>query len=175
MGTTPSIEVRLRPLRLEDEEPARHSHEELAAEGFDFLLRFDPEGSWASFVARLAANRRGDDLPIGWVPTTFLVATVGDEVVGRVSIRHQLNELLRLEGGHIGYGVRPAWRRRGIATEMLRQGLVVLRSLGIDEVLVTCDDDNVGSATVIERCGGVLDSVVDVGDAGVGVRRYWIR
>ena len=62
------------------------------------------------------------------------------------------------EGGHIGYAVRPAHRRRGYATEILRQSLIVARAVGVDGVLVTCDDDNVGSAAVIERCGGVLES-----------------
>jgi predicted acetyltransferase len=38
---------------------------------------------------------------------------------------------------------------------------------------VTCDDDNVGSATVIERCGGVLDSKGEASD-GTPIRRYWI-
>jgi predicted acetyltransferase len=75
--------------------------------------------------------------------------------------------------GHIGYGVLAEHRRRGYATEMLRQSLVVARAVGVDRVLVTCDHDNVGSATVIERCGGVLHSVIDCED-GVPKRRYWI-
>lgn len=49
----------------------------------------------------------------------------------------------------------------------------IARENGVDRVLVTCDDDNTGSATVIERCGGLLDSVVD-GAEGDRVRRYWI-
>jgi predicted acetyltransferase len=42
-----------------------------------------------------------------------------------------------------------------------------------------CDDDNVASAKVIERCGGVLESVIDDGEGdgeGEGrLRRYWIH
>ena len=79
-------------------------------------------------------------------------------------------------GGHIGYGVRPAWRRRGYATEILRQSLVILRSYGVEHVLVTCDDANLGSAAVIEACGGVLERIVpgEESDDGVPFRRYWI-
>jgi predicted acetyltransferase len=44
---------------------------------------------------------------------------------------------------------------------------------GVERVLVTCDDDNVGSATVIERCGGVL-AEVGIGRDGQALRRYWI-
>jgi len=56
----------------------------------------------------------------------------------------------------------------------LQQSLVIGRALAVADVLVTCDDDNVGSAAVIERCGGALDSVV-TSRAGNSMRRYWIR
>jgi predicted acetyltransferase len=60
-------------------------------------------------------------------------------------------------GGHIGYDVRPSARRRGHATEMLRQALAVANSLGIDPALITCDVGNVGSRTVIERNAGLFE------------------
>jgi predicted acetyltransferase len=41
-------------------------------------------------------------------------------------------------------------------------------------VLVTCDDDNVGSIAVIEACGGQLDSVIQAASPPRQVRRYWI-
>jgi len=94
-------------------------------------------------------------------------------VVGRVSVRHRLTDSLARVGGHIGYGVRPAYRRRRYATALLRAGLALAREHGIDPALVTCDDDNLGSATVIERCGGVLENVMDVAD-GSPKRRYWV-
>ncbi len=108
--------------------------------------------------------------------STWLVAEVDGEIVGRTSIRHELNAYLAFHGGHIGYGVRPAFRRRGHATEILRQSLVIARSYGVDRALVTCDDDNIGSAAVIEACGGVLERVVPAveSDDGVAFRRYWI-
>ena len=88
---------------------------------------------------------------------TFLLAEVAQTVVGRVSVRHHLNDELIVEGGHIGYCVLAPYRRRGYATEMLRQGLVVARAAGVDRVLITCNQDNVASARVIARCGGQPD------------------
>lgn len=99
---------------------------------------------------------------------TYLLAFVDGELVGRTSIRHTLNDFLLNVGGHIGYGVRPAHRRRGHATEILLQSLAITQRLGIKANLVTCDDQNVGSRTVIEQAGGVLEDVRD------GMRRYWI-
>ena len=70
--------------------------------------------------------------------------------------------------------VLPRHRRRGHATEILRQSLVIARATGVDRVLVTCNDGNIGSAAVIEACGGRLDSVVRTGPGASPIRRYWI-
>lgn len=166
--------LRLRPLRLEDEQAARAAHAALAAE-YTFLLDHDPDEPWAAFVERDARQRRGVDLLPGRVPAAFLVAWSGGQIVGRASIRLELNEYLATAGGHIGYAVLPAHRRRGHATEILRQSLIVARAAGIEDVLVTCAVDNIGSRTVIERGGGEFDSIVHDPKEGVEKRRYWIR
>ena len=165
--------LRLRPLLPGDEAAFLAAHGAMAHEDFMFGLGYRPEQPWLDYLAQLERQRCGIDLPLALVPATFLVAEVDRELVGRSSIRHELNDFLRREGGHIGYGVLAEHRRRGYATEMLRQSLVVARAVGVVRVLVTCDHDNVGSATVIERCGGVLHSVIDCED-GIAKRHYWI-
>jgi predicted acetyltransferase len=167
-------ELRLRPLRTDDEAEALRAHEELLADDFELLLGWSPERTWADLLEQYERERLGLDLPEGRVPAAFLVAEVDGALVGRTSIRFALNDWLAAYGGHVGYGVRPAHRRRGYATEMLRQSLVIARAGGVDRVLVTCDDDNRGSAATIERCGGVLEDVVEEPGAGVRKRRYWI-
>ena len=97
------------------------------------------------------------------------------EVVGFLSFRHDLNEWLREAGGHIGYSVRESRRRRGYASAALRLGLERAREIGLDRVLVTCDDDNVGSYRTIEGADGVLQDVSDQSARGHAMlRRYWI-
>jgi predicted acetyltransferase len=114
------------------------------------------------------------------VPASFLLAVLddgagGEHVVGRVSVRHRLNDSLLHVGGHIGYAVRPAFRGRGYATRMLRLSLEVLRDLGVDRALVTCDEGNGASARTIEKCGGVLEDVRPGGAGRPRKRRYWIE
>lgn len=170
------MDLRLRPLRLEDQAAFVAGHAAMQAEGFLFGLGYEPGMPFEKYLAHRAAQRAGRDLPDGFVASTFLVADVDGQIVGRTSIRHEIsNEFLAREGGHIGYGVLPEHRRRGYATEILRQSLVIVRSLGVERVLVTCDDDNIGSATVIERCGGVFESLTENSErADVPKRRYWI-
>ena len=161
----------LRTPTLADEEQVRAAQEELEADNFQFAF-LQPDESWNDYVTRTEQYRRRP-LPQPWVPATMFLADVDGIIVGRVHVRHELNDQLLAVGGHIGYGVRPGFRRRGYATEMLRRALEFCRDeLGLERVLVTCDDDNVGSAKVIETAGGILENIVT--DRGIQKRRYWI-
>jgi predicted acetyltransferase len=105
----------------------------------------------------------------------MLYGFVGENIVGRVSIRHSLNDYLKERGGHIGYSVAGRYRGNGYGTEMMRQTLPFCKNLGIDALLVTCADENVPSWKIIESVGGTLqDKVWDDEDKEM-IRRYWIR
>lgn len=114
------------------------------------------------------------DDSFGLVPdsTFFCLDKERDIFAGAVNIRHYLTEALLLNGGHIGDGVRPSERRKGIATRMIRLALDECRRLGIKRVLMVCDKDNIGSARSIQNNGGILENEVTV--HGVTEQRYWI-
>jgi len=122
----------------------------------------------ATGFAAMCARRRLEktDPPEGFVPATMLWAVDGDRWLGRVSVRHELNEHLIRFGGHVGYVVRPSARRRGIATTLLRVGLGMLNEIGVGEALILCAEDNEGSRRVIETVGGELEKIVE------GLRHY---
>ena len=104
--------------------------------------------------------------------TWFLVGEDG-ALLGALDLRHELNEKLLRDGGHIGYGVRPSERGKRLAPCLLALGLEKARQRGLERVLVCCDEDNPASARTIEDCGGVLENTVPQEDGGA-VRRYWI-
>ena len=130
----------------------------------------------ATSVAKAELHGRpGAELPEGIVPCDYFWITDGDEVVGFIAFRRELNDWLRQYGGHIGYSVRPSRRREGIVTEALRQVLEIARAGGHTRVMLTCDDDNPGSYRTIEGAGGELQDVIDVPEAEQPrLRRYWI-
>jgi predicted acetyltransferase len=132
----------------------------------------DSPTGFAAWVERLAAQSdpaiAGGD---GRVHCTYRWITEDDRVLGAIALRHELNDRLMLTG-HIGYGIRPSARRRGLAAWALGRMLGEARGLGLDRVLVVCEAGNAASAKTIERCGGVLEDTRDTGHGPV--RRYWV-
>lgn len=165
------MSLTLRPPTVADEPALRRMHEQLAEEGFQFLLA---DGPWPHVLAQIEWESRGVGLTEGRVPADFLVAEVDGQPVGRVSIRHRLNDFLLQEGGHIGYAVAPEFRRRGYGTQIVREAVRRLAALGVDRVLITCDDGNHASAGTIEKAGGVLEDIRPTASGGPPKRRYWI-
>jgi predicted acetyltransferase len=131
--------------------------------------RWEAPEVFATYVAYLRAQAEEDaPRPEGWVPGTTWWWVEGPEYLGRISLRHRLNEQLRNLGGHIGYDVRPSARRQGHATAMLAAVLPFALAMGIDPALVTCNVDNVASRRVIEANGGVLENELR------GKLRFWV-
>ena len=169
------MDLVLRLPRLSEEAEFLRAHRATSPTVPNFLHYYDEGMPFRRYLEVLEERERGEDLPADHVPSTFLFAFAGARIVGRVSIRHALNPYLERVGGHIGYVVVPEFRQQGHATAILRQALQIAgRTLGLSRVLVTCDDDNVGSIRTIEKNGGVLESIVAGSDGDGPKRRYWI-
>ena len=127
---------------------------------------------FAAVVDHLKRSETQVETP-GYVTCTFRWIVQDRDYLGSIALRHELNEYLAFRGGHVGYGVRPSARGRGLAAWALGNMLPVAHEHGLDRVLITCDDDNVASYRTIEKNGGVLESV-RVDETGQPFRRYWI-
>lgn len=127
---------------------------------FDTMLRFLAESDTV--------------VPDGKVPhSTYWLVTGTGRVVGAANLRHRLNDRLLRLGGHIGYGIRPSDRRRGYATALLALTLEKARSLGLQRVLLCCDQGNVASERTIRKNGGIPDES-HVEEDGTTVLRFWL-
>ena len=169
------MDLVLRVPRQSEEAEFLRAHRATSPSVPNFLHYYEEGMPFRRYLEVLAEQERGEHLQADMVPATFLFAFAGPRIVGRVSIRHALNPYLERFGGHIGYAVVPAYRRQGYATAILRQALQIARQkLGLTRVLVTCDDDNVGSIKTIEKNGGILESIVAGPEVDKPKRRYWI-
>jgi predicted acetyltransferase len=169
-------DLTLRLPRHHEEEEFLLAHRATSPEVPNFLHYYREGMSFSRYLDVLAEQARGINLPPNHVSSTFRFAFVATRIVGRVSIRHSLNAFLERVAGHIGYVVVPEFRRRGYATTILRLSVQIAREkFGIKRILVTCDDDNIGSIRTIEKNGGILENVVSGPDLDKPTRRYWIE
>lgn len=104
--------------------------------------------------------------------TFFCLDTERNIFVGAVNIRHYLNAKLLINVGHIGDGVRPTERRKGMATKMIGLALEECKKIGLKKILMVCDKSNVGSAKSIKNNGGKLENEIKVNN--FIQQRYWI-
>lgn len=117
-------------------------------------------------------------LPANYVPSYEFFAVDDDKFIGLISIRTRLTENLIRYGGHIGYGINPKYWKMGYGTQVLKLALDKYNDLiEEDKILITCDDDNVGSYKIIEANRGILENKVENENNGeyILTRRYWIK
>jgi predicted acetyltransferase len=133
----------------------------------DFIYNRFPE-----YVREL--RKREHEAPPHFVRGLTYWAVRGDEVLGRIGLRLELNDFLTHFGGHVGYIVRPSARGQGVATAMLRLVLMTPEAQLIGALLLTCDEDNPASERVIRANGGVFESTVFPPGNSIGKKRFWI-
>ncbi|MDP6637096.1 MAG: GNAT family N-acetyltransferase [Phycisphaerae bacterium] len=140
-----------------------------------WVLGFNAD-EFPALIARLHEASEGRGIPKTFVPhTTFWTIDASGQIIGVANIRHELNENLLLEGGHIGYSIRPSLRGRGLATRQLALAVAEAGRRGIQRVLVVCERDNSASARVIAKNGGRLAGEVTSEETGKMMQRYWIE
>lgn len=132
------------------------------------------ETNFEAFVEQERGHAMGEFQPEGYVPQSEFWLVDGEEYIGHIGIRHQLNEHLKTIGGHIGYMIRPSKRGLGYGNKILELALPKAKELGIDRVLLTCDETNIASRKVIEKNGGTLENQIPNPETGVDKLRYWI-
>ena len=108
-------------------------------------------------IVQMIAFAKGENLPEGYVPETFLFLWNDDEIVGQFRIRHYLCESLRTGAGHIGYFVKKEFRGQGYGTEGLKQALQAAKNIiPEDEIYLRVNKDNPASLKVMIHNGGYI-------------------
>ncbi len=141
-------------------------------DGCGSLRRMTPE----QWLCKIEALSKKDTCPKDKVVSTQFVClrSADQKIVGMLQVRHYFNEYLEQYAGHIGYSVRPTERQKGYATWMLRRCLPYCAALGLEKVLVCCEDSNTGSRKVILNNRGVYDGTVFEPEEKIFLERYWV-
>lgn len=135
------------------------------------------ELDYENWLINIKKESDGIELEKGRVPSTvYFLMNEDERILAHVSIRHSIdNDFLRLYGGHIGYGVRPSERRKGYATIMLHLALIKCNELGINDVMISCKESNIGSAKTIENNLGIQKELIYIEDEQTNFKKYWIN
>ena len=128
------------------------------------------------FINKCKDYESEETLPEGRVIATqfLLIRRCDNRLVGMLQVRHYFNDYLKKYGGHIGYSIRPSERRNGYAKQLLKMALPFCREIGLDKVLITCIDGNIGSEKTILANGGVYEYTIHEPNEKVDLKRFWI-
>lgn len=140
------------------------TNNELRMQGSGSLDKCDDLNEWLKSISEIEKG-----LNPKLVPTTYYLILSDNEVVGTISMRHYLTKDLEEFGGHIGYSIKPSSRRKGYATIALRLILELYKDK-YEEILIMCEDDNIGSNKTILSNGGILINKVE--KFGLKINRY---
>ena len=163
----------------EDDLPAiRAFRDEFAGQldwlhGAQGLSRTEDPAQWLRYLA-LCEDERTVPEGVHQYFQFVYVRQADGKIVGMIGVRPKPIGPMETWGGHVGYCVAPSERHKGYASQMLRGVLPHCKALGLDRVLLTAGDENVGSVKTILSGGGVLEGYVMTPRHPMPVGRYWI-
>lgn len=144
----PTLDLKEKALNYRQE---HFDNNEMIINGSELLDKTDCYEDWLKSVTD---NTSQDTVNPNWVVTdTFFAMDDMGTIVGIIDLRHTLNDFLK-DFGNSGYSVRPSERRKGYATEMLRQLVAIAKEAGLQELHLSVERNNEPSIKTILRNGG---------------------
>ena len=134
------------------------------------------EENFDIYLQLIADAEKGLNLPTGFVPySTYWLVENDKRILGFCNLRHYLNAALQIEGGHIGYTIRPSERRKNYGTIQLNLLLGECKNKSFNNVMITCDFDNLASQKIIKKNGGKKTGEAISPRSLKKVFHYWIN
>jgi predicted acetyltransferase len=139
-----------------------------------FALFYQPKMKFEAYLELLQDFENGSRIPEGSVATSIFYAFLDGKIVGRLSLRHSLNERGLNADGHMGLAIHPDYQKRGLGGQIIRASFMFARQLKIPKLLMTVDEDNIASKKLIEKLGAVYENTYTGPLAKKPVLRYWL-
>ena len=106
---------------------------------------------WKNHIFEDYENKeRGVNLPQGFVPSITYWVVEGEEYIGTINIRPNLSEHLKEYGGHVGFMIRQRYRQQGYGKKLGEIILSQMNRMGINEILMTCEETNIASKKILD-------------------------
>ena len=148
----PTIELKTKALDYRQE---HFNNNELIINGSEL---FDKINSYEEWLEKVNNNSKIETVDPNWVltDTFFAIREEDNKIIGIIDLRHTLNEFLK-DFGNSGYSVRPSERKKGYATEILRLLLKYAKEIGLKELHLSVERDNIPSIKIIVKNGGKIE------------------
>ena len=106
-------------------------------------------------------EEQSDNSKVHFIPFWLLN---NDKVIGLAILKTNIetDEIWKEYGGNISYVITPSNRNKGYGTKCLHLALQKCMELGLENILITCDINNIASKKIIEsNCGVLKDCITD--------------
>lgn len=141
---------------------------------FEGLINISKIINYDTFLESLEKNKHQELIKPEYSPQTTYGVFDDENLIGGFNLRHTLKGDLINYGGNIGFLIRPSERKKGYGVTMLSLALEKAREIGLDKVLISCRNDNIGSAKIIEKNGVIYDSNYYDEKLKKMYKRYWV-
>lgn len=133
----------------------RQEHFDFGEDTINGSELFDQIPSYELWLEKVMANSKETTVDPDWVltDTFFAVRPLDQRLIGIVDLRYQLKGFLK-DFGNCGYSVRPTERRKGYASEILRQICMIARKYGLETLQLSVEKENEASIKTILKNGG---------------------
>ena len=134
---------------------------------------FATKENFDSFLKKVKESKMG--INNNGLKEIFYFAIENDKIVGHGSIRlnPEVDKNINIYG-HIMYGVVPSKRRKGYGTLICKLLIKKATELGLENIIISCNNDNLPSSLIIKNNNGTLfEKAID--EEGNLINRYKIK
>lgn len=138
-------------------------------------IKYVLNDSYEKYLEKCEADKNIESINPAWSnAVNYLLVDANNHIYGCSQFRyHILGELINV-GGNFVYAIRPSERGKGYGTIQLKLLIEKAKEIGLEKVLVTCRENNIGSRKTMEKFIGKSDTLVPSIHDGIMEYRYWI-
>ena len=135
-------------------------------------LGFKEERDFKPWLDKIIQLNLGNSLTNGETPTSTFFMYVDTRLVGYLTIKRKSYNQNSV--GQVYINIRPSDRKKGYGTYFLKEGLNKCKAINIHQVIMSCPEESIGGARLIEKNGGVLQETKYLNGSSIRMKIYTI-